>query len=129
MLVRPATRADAGLRITRAGRYRIPGWAGLLVATRVAEGGVALERLRALEARARQGGEQFQLHRLGVPRALKKQFQARGIPPWEREGPLLYVEGELLFVPGLGLDARQRAEPGQPQLALSWVPDVHSPAD
>jgi tRNA(Ile)-lysidine synthase len=29
----------------------------------------------------------------------------------------------LVFVPGLGIDARVIALPGQPQVALRWEPD------
>jgi len=36
---------------------------------------------------------------------------------------LLYAGAQLLHVPGLGLDARCWAEPGQPQLSISWHAD------
>lgn len=120
---------EAELSIRRAGRYRLPGWGGTLEVTRVPQGGVALSGLAACSLRARRGAEQFQSHAQGMPRALKKQFQAAGVPAWAREGPLVYSGGHLVFVPGLGLDARALAEPGQPQVTLSWVPAVHSPAD
>jgi tRNA(Ile)-lysidine synthase len=32
------------------------------------------------------------------------------------------VSGRLLFVPGLGLDAREWAPPGVPQWGLRWHP-------
>ena len=56
-----------------------------------------------------------------MARSLKKQFQARSVPAWEREGPLLFMaDGRLLFVPGLGIDAALQAAPGEPQLAIRW---------
>ena len=54
--------------------------------------------------RVRSGGEQFQRSSKSVPRSLKKQFQAARVPAWQRGGPLVYGEGRLLFVPGLGID-------------------------
>jgi hypothetical protein len=38
---------------------------------------------------------------------LKKQFQARAVPAWDRLGPVVADDqGRLLWVPGLGWDAR-----------------------
>ena len=42
------------------------------------------------------------------------------MPAWMRDGPLVYSGGQLVFVPGLGLDARVIALPGQAQALLSW---------
>ena len=55
-------------------------------------------------------------------RSLKKQFQAAGVSPWERGGPLVYSGGQLVFVPGLGIDVRVMALPGQAQVTLRWTP-------
>lgn len=106
------------------GRQRLDAWAGWLEVRNVEEGGVASVRLRACTARTRSGGEQFQLKPGGIPRSLKKQYQALGVPAWHRGGPLLWLDESLLFVPGLGVDARLWAAPGEPQLALEWVPDA-----
>jgi tRNA(Ile)-lysidine synthase len=35
---------------------------------------------------------------------------------------LLWLDDVLLFVPGLGLDARARALPGDDRVVLSWSP-------
>jgi tRNA(Ile)-lysidine synthase len=46
------------------------------------------------------------------------------LPAWQRGGPLLFsAQGQLLFVPGLGIDARAVAPPGAPQLRVSWCAD------
>lgn len=111
---------EAVLSILRAGRFPLAGWGGELVARRVRQGGVPLAWLAHLELRGRQGGERFQAG-IGRPaRSLKKQYQAAEVPAWERDGPLVYSGGQLVFVPGLGLDARVLALPGQPQLSLHW---------
>ena len=40
------------------------------------------------------------------PRCLRKQFQAAGVPAWARDVPLFWAGEQLVFVPGLGIDAR-----------------------
>ena len=95
---------------------------GRLKSTPVAQGGVALDVLRDAQWRARSGGERFQRAVGTPPRSLKKQFQAAGVPAWQRDAPLLFsADGRLLFVPGLGIDARALAAPGEAQCALAWV--------
>ncbi|MDZ7590377.1 MAG: tRNA lysidine(34) synthetase TilS [Rubrivivax sp.] len=107
------------------GEYRFPPWAGRLVVRATTDGGAPAAMLRQVAVRARQGGESFRTAPGATARSLKKQYQACGVPSWHRGGPLLFTSaGELLFVPGLGLDGAQTAEPGQPQLSLTWVPDA-----
>ncbi len=119
-----ASPPESALSIRRAGRYALPGWQGVLQAQRVTQGGVPLAWLARLELKARSGGEQFQAA-LGRPaRSLKKQFQAAQVPSWSRNAPLFYSGGQLVFVPGLGLDVRVLACPGQPQMHLHWWSDT-----
>ena len=113
---------ESTLAIRRAGRYRLPGWGGAVHATRVDEGGVPLAWLAHLDLRERQGGEQFQAGFSRPARSLKKQYQAAGVPEWERGGPLVFSGGQLVFVPGLGIDARVVGLPGQAQMMLAWEP-------
>ena len=115
-----ASSREPSLSIRRAGNHQLPGWGGQLSATRVKENGVPLAWLAHLELRPRTGGEQFQLAIGRPPRSLKKQYQAADIPAWQRDGPLVYSGGQLVFVPGLGLDARVLALPGQAQMSLHW---------
>jgi tRNA(Ile)-lysidine synthase len=114
---------ERALRISRAGRYRLPGWGGHLVVERVCEGGTPFAWLARLELRERTGGEQFQAGIGRPPRSLKKQYQALGVSAWDRKGPLAYSGGQLVFVPGLGLDARVIGLQGQPQARLRWIAD------
>lgn len=108
------------LRIDHAGRVPLPaGWGELLVEP-VAREGVSLAWLHDCELALRQGGERFQVASGRPARSLKKQFQMLGVPAWAREGPLVWARGQLVFVPGLGVDARVWAEPGEPQVRLSW---------
>lgn len=115
--------------INRPGRYRVVvpgGWDGWLEVTPVAQGGVPLGALAALELRPRRGGETFQAGPGRPPRALRKQYQAFGVPAWQRGGPLMVVGERLVAVPGLGIDARALGAPGEPMVRLEWQP--HEPA-
>lgn len=100
--------------------WALPGFGGELRIAPVGQGGVALDLLQSLDARPRSGGEQFQRAVGTPPRALKKQYQLAGLPAEGRGGPLLFAGDRLVFVPGLGLDARVLAPAGVPQVALHW---------
>ncbi|MCV2369284.1 tRNA lysidine(34) synthetase TilS [Roseateles oligotrophus] len=102
------------------GYHPLPAWHGGWQVDPVASGGLACDRLKNLQMRARQGGEQFQLKPAGTLRSLKKVYQEQGIPAWQRRGPLLFAGDTLIFVPGLGLDARFSAAAGEPQVSLAW---------
>ena len=120
-IIAQANAPQTRLSIRRAGDYEPHGWAGTLRVERVREGGVPLAWLGHLELRLRAGGEQFQAGSGRPPRSLKKQFQSFGVPAWDRKGPLFYSGGHLIFVPGLGLDARVIGLPGQPLVMLRWL--------
>lgn len=119
----PATpAADVALSITACGELCLPSSMGYLTIDAVEQGGVAMSRLKNCRLVARRGGEQFQLSPNRPARSLKKQFQSMTVPAWERQGPLLYVDGQLVFVPGLGIDAGAWAPQGEPQVQLRWRP-------
>ncbi|MEP7056662.1 MAG: tRNA lysidine(34) synthetase TilS [Caldimonas sp.] len=118
----PAPPKETSLTLSRSGTYRLPGWGGLLRATRVREAGVALDEVRCVELLPRIGSEQFQIAAGRPARSLKKQYQAAGVPTWQRGGPLIYSAGRLIYVPGLGIDARAHAPSGKAQITLQWIP-------
>lgn len=85
-------------------------------------GGIPRALLDGAHWRPRRGDDRFQRAPQTPPRALKKQFQQAGVPSWSREQPVLVAaDGRLLFVPGLGTDARALAAPGEPRVALRWT--------
>jgi tRNA(Ile)-lysidine synthase len=130
--VAPRRAAAAGpllLDLSRSGRHPVPAWAGAFVVEPVRRGGIAVDELRHARLRTRQGGEQFQRGEHGLPRSLKKQFQAARVPAWGRDGPLLYAGQRLLFVPGLGVDGRAVAAPGAAQSRVVWVSDPTGATD
>lgn len=113
------------LSIDRPGDWPVPGWRGSLRVEEVAQGGVEPGHLQAgLQARARSGGEGFQLGAGRPVRDLKRQFQSLGVPAWARSAPLFFSGDSLVFVPGLGVDARFQAPEGVPQWGLRWLPDA-----
>ncbi len=112
------------LALPAAGSYAVPPWQGELRLTRVPAGGVALATLVACELRPRPAAQRFQ-RMLGTPqRSLKKQFQDLAVPAWQRDGPLLFAGDRLIFVAGLGIDARARAPKGVPQVSIEWLPSA-----
>jgi len=113
----------ATLSLTRAGTIPLPGWGGRLCVRRVDAGGVPMSLLTALRLVERRGGEQFQQAPGRPARSLKKQFQSKAVPAWDRGGPLIYCGEQLLYVPGLGIDARAVAARGVAQACLAWLPD------
>lgn len=123
------THAGSCLRVQGPGRHLLPDWGGVLEVERAASGGVAWSSLEHVELRSRQGGETFQWATNRPPRSLKKQYQSAGLPAWARQGPLLFdSQGRLLFVPGLGVDARCLAPIGEDQARLVWHPGTVDPA-
>lgn len=87
--------------------------------------GIDRARLEAGEVRLcqRRGGERLQPDPGRPRRTLKNLFQEAGVPAWRRARlPLLLCDGELVWVPGLGIDARFQAAPGAAGLVPRWCP-------
>jgi tRNA(Ile)-lysidine synthase len=120
--------ASQHMDLSQPGRVPLPAWGGELRVLPCTEHGVPPALLRRACVHSREGGEQFRLAPQATARSLKKQFQAQGLPAWERGGPLVSAaSGQLLFVPGLGMDARAWAPPGQAQVRLEWRPAPAAP--
>jgi tRNA(Ile)-lysidine synthase len=117
---RTLDRAPIHLDLSRPGTYFVPQWGGSLRVSTAAGQGVPAQLLVHAVLRQREGGEQFQRALRSTPRSLKKQFQTDGVPPWERDGPLVFAGAKLLFVPGLGIDARVLAQGSEATRQLQW---------
>lgn len=113
--------APVRLDARQPGVYPMTEWHGALRVDRVAEGGVALAVAADLTLRARAASDRFQAGLARPPRSLKLQFQSAGVSPSERDAPVVCHGDALVFVPGLGIDARALARPGEPQCALRWL--------
>jgi tRNA(Ile)-lysidine synthase len=57
----------------------------------------------AIEEKERSGAERLQLKPKTPRKTLKNLFQENAIPPWQRQAPLLFIDGELIAVAGLGV--------------------------
>ena len=113
--------------LSRPGLYPQPGWGGAWL-VEPASPGIVPARLARLTQQSRTGAEQFQHAPASIPRSLKKACQQVGLPPWRRGGPLLFdVEGHLVAVAGLGMDARAFADQDEMRLAVHWLDDSDLP--
>jgi len=67
------------------------------------------------------GGERLQPDRRRPRRTLKNLFQEAGVPPWQRENlPLLFSGDDLVWVPGLGIDARFQTPADAQGMVPEW---------
>lgn len=115
----PRDTAEVRLDLSRPGVVPVSVWRGAFHVA-PAGAGVAPELLSDVVLRPRRGGERFSLAALATPRSLKKQYQTVGTPAWDRAGPLVWAGERLVYVPGLGIDARVRT-PGEGMLDIRWV--------
>jgi tRNA(Ile)-lysidine synthase len=99
---------------------KIPSLGGELRYRRAKGRGIALEH-SPISVRLRAGGERLQPDPRRPRRTLKNLFQEAGVPPWRRERlPLLFRGEDLVWVPGLGVDARFQTPPGTSGLLPEW---------
>lgn len=87
----------------------LPALGGELRFRRVSGRGIdsSLLQKHDFHVRLRSGGERLRLDARRPSRTLKNLFQEAGVPPWERERlPLLFCGDDLVWVPGLGVDAK-----------------------
>ena len=104
----------------------VASWGGVLKFSAVSGEGFDPEWLRAepLEVRPRGGGERFKPHPARPSKTLKRLFQDVGIAEFERSRlPLLWRDGELIFVAGLGADVRFTDRDGE-RIVIEWEPDA-----
>ena len=116
---------DAGpvaIDLSRPGLHEVPAWGGAFQVDRVARGGVPAAVAAQLVVRARRPGDRFQAGAARPPRSLKLQFQGAGLAVPARAGPIVCDADRIVYVPGLGIDARALAAAGEPQVALTWLP-------
>jgi len=73
--------------------------------------------------RVRSGGERIQLAADRRARALKRILQEAEMPFWLRDSlPLVFCDGALAVVPGVGVAVAFHAPPGAPGYAVDWHP-------
>lgn len=90
------------------------------VATGLAYERLGIDRLRIAQ---RTGGERFKPDLARPSRTLKHLLQEANMPPWQRQRlPLIYHEGKLALVPGIGVSAELQAREHEPALDIIWQP-------
>jgi tRNA(Ile)-lysidine synthase len=83
--------------------------------------GKGIDANKPLSVRLRAGGERLQPDAKRPRRTLKNLFQEAGVPAWERDRlPLLVCGEDLVWVPGLGVDARYQAAKNRPGVLPEW---------
>jgi tRNA(Ile)-lysidine synthase len=81
----------------------------------------ALVAGRTFRVRLRSGGERLRPDPRRPRRSLKNLFQEAGVPPWRRERlPMLYCGDELVWAPGLGVDAAWQAAARARGIVPEW---------
>lgn len=105
----------------------LPTWGGVLRFNRETDReGFDPEWLAAkpIEVKARAGGERFKPYAGRPSRTLKRLYQDAGIAEFERARlPLLWRDGELIYVAGLGADVRLTDREGE-RITIAWQPDA-----
>ncbi len=100
------------LQITAAAKPEESGqgeWAFLPIPANSAQGGLPAAWIAkakkggAIEFRERSGAERLQVTASGPRKTLKNLYQENAVPPWQRQAPLLYIDGELIAVAGAGI--------------------------
>jgi tRNA(Ile)-lysidine synthase len=67
----------------------------------------------------RSGSEKIQIKANTPRKTLKNLFQESDIPPWQRNAPLLYINGDLIAVAGVGLSYPHLVHSG-PRVRPEW---------
>jgi len=81
----------------------------------------ALLRRNSFEVRLRSGGERLRTDARRPSRTLKNLFQEAGVPPWQRGRlPLLFCGEDLVWVPGLGVDAKYASPDRSSGIEPEW---------
>jgi tRNA(Ile)-lysidine synthase len=75
----------------------------------------------AVEFRERSGAERLQVTASGPRKILKNLYQENAVPPWQRQAPLLYIDGELVAVAGVGVSYPHLVYTGRRMLP-EWKP-------
>ena len=91
--------------------------------------GIATAKIRVATVTIRQrvGGERLKLGPDRPHRPLKKLLQDAAIAPWLRSSlPLVYCDGQLAAVPGIGVDAAFHPAAHEESVVLRWQPLVDS---
>jgi len=106
-------------------RLALPALDGELRFSRVQGAGLdsSLLKKKKFHVRLRSGGERLRPDARRPSRTLKNLFQEAGVPPWKRARlPLIFCGNDLVWAPGLGVDAKYLSAGGAPGIVPDWYP-------
>jgi tRNA(Ile)-lysidine synthase len=115
------------LQIGAAAKPQEGEWTFVSVPARSTQGGLPaawitkVKKAGAVEFRERSGAERLQVTATGPRKTLKNLYQENAVPPWQRQAPLLYVDGELIAVAGVGVSYPHLVFSGRRMLP-EWQP-------
>jgi tRNA(Ile)-lysidine synthase len=117
----------ADLRVTWNGESQIAVAAldGVLAMRRTRGAGLSLARLQSepVTIRRREGGEKLQPASNRPTRTVKNLLQEADVPAWDRERlPFIYSGDALACIPGVAVDHRFQAGPGEASIDPLWRP-------
>ena len=104
-------------------RIPLPALGGKLLFRRARGEGIDVHKLEQcrVAVRLRSGGERLQPDPRRPRRTLKNLFQEAGVPPWQRDRlPLLFCGDDLVWAPGLGVDAQYQATADAMGVVPEW---------
>ncbi len=102
-------------------------WIFVPVPARSTQGGLPVawitksKKAGAVEFRERTGAERLQVTASGPRKTLKNLYQENAVPPWQRQAPLLYIDGELIAVAGAGVSYPHLVFTGK-RMVPEWKP-------
>lgn len=120
----PEAAWNGDLRIPWAGEPHLDWPGGQVIFEKSIGCGFSADRISRGECRlaARRGGESIQPDARRPRRSLKHWYQGLGVPPWERERlPVLWCDGAVVWVPGVGIDMEFACSPGEAGWLPSWI--------
>lgn len=77
------------------------------------------QEVKSIETRPRTGGERLKIKPNTPSKSLKNLYQEAGVPPWQRQIPLLFINDELIAVEGLGVSVTHLTNQG-PRVWPEW---------
>ncbi len=97
-------------------------WIFVPIAQNSTQAGLPEQWLKSatIETRARSGGERLKIKPNTPSKSLKNLYQEAGVPPWQRQIPLLFINDELIAVEGLGVSITHLSTQGK-RLWPEWV--------
>ena len=102
-------------------------WIFTSISARSTQGGLLAawiakaKKAGAIEFRERSGAERLQVNASGPRKTLKNLYQEKGVPPWQRQAPLLYIDDDLIAVAGVGVSYPHLVYTGR-RMVPEWKP-------